>query len=160
MDAQVVYYALLFHDAAFHEDPADLGFASKEDYSAHLATTELAKRGVATQVIEKVVKAIDSTRRDGSFKTTEQKAVRAADLAALAAGYDEFRGNTEQLRKEHALLTGELLPWPQWVDKAYEVVRFYLDQEIRLTSYFSDQHGESVFHTKVRENLVKLKADR
>ena len=58
------------------------------------------------------------------------------------------------------LLTGESIPWPQWVDLAYDVVRFYLDQEIRLTSYFSNQHGDSVFHNKVRENLAKLKADR
>ncbi len=160
VDAQVVYYALVFHDAGFHQDPTQFGCATKEDYSAKLAGKVLAERGVAPRVIEKVAKAIDSTRRDAPFKTTEQKAVRAADLAGLAADYKVFRGNTERLRQEHALLTGESIPWPQWVDMAYQVVRFYLDQEIRLTSYFSNQDGKSDFHTKVRQNLAKLKAER
>ena len=33
----IVYYALLFHDAGYQEDHTCKGFTSKEGYSAHLA---------------------------------------------------------------------------------------------------------------------------
>jgi hypothetical protein len=37
INGEVVYYALLFHDAGYHENHASMGFTSKEVYSAHLA---------------------------------------------------------------------------------------------------------------------------
>ena len=35
VDEEAVYYAILLHDAGFHEDHEARGFPSKEAYSAH-----------------------------------------------------------------------------------------------------------------------------
>jgi HD superfamily phosphodiesterase len=37
IDSEVLYYALLCHDAGYHEDHINKGFTTKEKYSAHLA---------------------------------------------------------------------------------------------------------------------------
>lgn len=156
VDAQVVYYALLFHDAGFLDDHHALGFATKEAYAADLAAVHLAGRGVARNTIEKVVAAILSTHKDASFITAEQKAVRAADLSGLAADYDRFVRNSANLKAEYERFNGKRLEWPKWVDNVSATIRFYLSQEIRLTTYFSDGDGRSRFHNAVRANLDRL----
>jgi predicted metal-dependent HD superfamily phosphohydrolase len=156
VDAQVVYYALLLHDAGFHEDHDTLGYESKEAYSAQLAADLLNQHGVYDKTIEKVSAAILSTHRDGKFFSAEQKAVRAADLSGLAGDYETFRNNSKNLKSEYELLSGKSLTWGEWIDKAAETIRFYLSQEIRLTSYFSNENGESAFHLAVRRNLDQL----
>ncbi|MGE0387824.1 MAG: hypothetical protein AB7Q97_24115 [Gammaproteobacteria bacterium] len=159
IDEQVVYYGLLFHDAGYHEDHLARGFPTKEALSAHLAATALAARGVPQRTIGKVERAILATYLYGTFKTPEEKAVRAADLAGLAYDFPRFRNNSENLRLEHNLLTGKHLSWVEWVPKVIEVLRFYLSQEIRLTSYFSDTNGESVFHQRARSNVERIRAE-
>lgn len=156
IDPDVVYYALLFHDAGYHENHRLRGFESKEAYSAHLAARALAARDVDSRVVRKVQAAILSTRRDGSFRTAEQKAVRAADLAALAADYPTFKENTERLWAEYRLLSGESIAWGEYVQKAAAVIRFYLTQEVRLTSFFAGPDGRSDFHRRTRANLERL----
>lgn len=159
IDGQVVYYALLFHDAGYIEDHQRKGFKSKEAYSAQLAAQALRSCGVRESVIHKVEKAINSTRRDAPFVSAEEKAVRAADLSGLAADYEDFVADAEKLRQEHALMTGEEIPWAKWKRKVAETIRFYLTQEIHLTSYYSDAQGRSIFHNRVKENLRRLLAE-
>lgn len=159
VDPGVVYYALLYHDAGFLDDHHALGFGTKEAYAADLAAASLARRGVARNTVDKVVAAILSTHKDASFVTAEQKAVRAADLSGLAADYERFRTNSENLKSEYELFHNKRLDWPQWVDNAGATIRFYLSQEIRLTAYFSDGEGPSRFHNAVRANLDRLIAE-
>ena len=159
VDTRVVYYAVLFHDAGFRDDHHALGFESKEAYSADLATVRLRQRGVAGKICDKVADAVLSTRIDAGFVTTEQKAVRAADLSGLAAGYEVFRENSANLKSEYELFHCAKLKWPEWVDSARKTINFYLSQEIRLTSYFSNAEGESAFHKAVRRNLERLVAE-
>jgi predicted metal-dependent HD superfamily phosphohydrolase len=156
VDGQVVYLALLFHDAAYHENHEQLGFESKERYSADLAVECLLRRGMLSKTAAKVAESILSTHRNASFITAEQKTVRAADLSGLAAEYAIFRANTEALRQERELFSGKPVSWDDWVIEAVETIRFYLSQEIRLTSYFINEHGESAFHQAVRKNLERL----
>lgn len=159
IDAAVVYYALLFHDAGYHQDHLHLGFPSKEAYSAELAAQALQDRGIARSTITRVRAAILSTRRSASFRTAEQKAVRAADLAALAADYPVFLDNTRRLWEEYQMLSGQHPSWQQWVEGAMNVIRYYLSQEIRLTSYFTADDGSSEFHRRVRANLDRLRRE-
>lgn len=159
VDHEVVYYALLFHDAGFRENHVALGFATKEAYSADLATLQLGARDVLRRTIDKVVAAILSTHKEASFVTVEQKTVRAADLSGLAADYDTFVKNSADLKTEHEMFNSTILTWREWVNHTSGTIRFYLSQEIRLTSYFVNEMGESAFHQAVRMNLERLVAE-
>jgi predicted metal-dependent HD superfamily phosphohydrolase len=100
INREVVYCALLFHDAGYHEDHIGKGFTSKEEYSAHLAVQCLRAEAIPEDTIKRVVAAILSTERDAQFTSNEEKAVRAADLAGLASDYKTFRSDVEKLRQE------------------------------------------------------------
>jgi predicted metal-dependent HD superfamily phosphohydrolase len=160
IEADVVYYALLFHDAGYQDDHKSKGFESKEAYSAWLAAKALKQHGISQSTVRKVVDAIKATHRDAKFTTTEQKAVRAADLAELAADYDTFRANTENLKSEYEMQAGRTLTWEEWVDRAADVIRYFLAQEIRLTSQYANDKGESVFHKRVHHNLERLRQEK
>ena len=156
LDPRVVYFALLFHDAGYHEDHRELGFDSKESYSAHLAVTELGKRSVSREILDQVDKAIMSTHHDGSFVTAEQRAVRAADLSGLAAPYRVFLVNTLNLKREYELLHETTQSWDEWRHQAAATIERYLSQDIPLTSYFLNKDGNSAFCDAVRKNLQQL----
>jgi len=160
IDAEVVLLALLFHDAGYRQDHEARGFATKEAYAAQLAADALGAHGYRPAVIGKVRAAILSTHRDAEFRTAEQKAVRAADLAGLAADYRVFRANTVLLHEESQLLSGRRSSWAEWIESVTQVLRFYLRQEIRLTSYFWDEQGRSVFHRRAAANLARLRRER
>ncbi len=159
IEAEVVYYALLFHDAGYQHDHLARGFATKERYSAALAEPILRRHGVNTAQLEKTVAAILATERDAVCVSAEQKAVRAADLSGLAADYPRFVQSSMRLKREHELLYQRSLSWADWQTNSAEVLGHYLTQEIRLTSYFHDGSGESSFHKAVRANLNRLLAE-
>ena len=66
LDEKVVYYALIFHDAGYHEDHLALGFETKEAYSAHLSEHALRDYGVDEETINKVKIAILATHVDAN----------------------------------------------------------------------------------------------
>ncbi|MGQ0658666.1 MAG: hypothetical protein ACT4NU_11340 [Chromatiales bacterium] len=160
IDERVVYYALLFHDAGYHEDHVAMGHATKEDYSAALAAAVLRERGAPDDTIKEVVAAILATHRDAVFVTTEQKAVRAADLAGLAANYERFRTNSENLKTEWELLHKRSISWCEWISRATGVIEFVLTQDIRLTQHYADPLGGSAFHNRTRANLERLRREK
>ncbi len=159
IDPAVIYYALLFHDAGYHEDHWALGHRSKEAYSAALAAEVLPEFGVNAARIQKTREAILATERDARFVSADQKVVRAADLSGMAAPYDEFLVKSLNLRREFELLHGAPMSWSAWQENSREVIGFYLTQEIRLTGYFYNESGESAFHSAVRSNLERLLAE-
>ncbi len=159
VDGDVVMLAALFHDAGFHDDHGRLGFASKEAYSAELARRELRKYGATPQIVEQVCDAILSTHCDGVCRNNESKAVRAADLAGLAADYKVFKRNTVRLKQEHELLSETHSQWLEWRDAAIARVSLFLRQDLNLTRDYFDAEGHSVFHRRTRENLRRLQAD-
>lgn len=159
VDESVVYYALLFHDAGYHEDHFEKGFDSKEEYSAYLADSVLAKRGFNKELINKVKAAIMSTRSGGNCFSIEDKVVRAADLWGLAADYDVFKENTIRLKKEHEMMTGEQISWGKWKEMAINTVELFLEEEMDITSDYFDGDGNSKFHKDARKNLKTLKSD-
>ena len=160
IDSNVVYFALLFHDAGYHEDHIVHGYENKELYSVALASPILNDHGVPPGLVKKVGKAILATERNAHFVSADHKAVRAADLAGLAATYDQFLQSSLKLKREFEVLHQKQISWPSWQTVSQDVVGFYLSQEIRLTSYFHDENGESAFHKAVRENLARLMNER
>jgi predicted metal-dependent HD superfamily phosphohydrolase len=156
INAEVVYYALLFHDAGYHENHINKGFTTKEEYSVHLAVQCLRAEAIPEDTIERVVAAILSTQRDAKFTSNEEKAVRAADLAGLAGDYKTFRSNAEKLRQEEETLTGCKMAWDEWKTCVKETIEFYLNQEIRLTRSDACADHAASFHTRAKQNLSRL----
>jgi predicted metal-dependent HD superfamily phosphohydrolase len=156
IDSEVVYYALLFHDAGYHENHISKGFTSKEEYSAHLAVQCLRAEAIPEDIIKRVVAAILSTQRDTQFTSNEEKAVRAADLAGLASDYKTFRSNVEKLHQECEMLTGRKVAWDEWKTSVKETIRFYLSQEIRLTQPDSCVDNVAIFYAQANQNLSRL----
>ena len=136
-----------------------MGYATKEALSAHIAREVLGKKPQPPELINRVEKAILCTIRDASCVTTEEHAVRAADLSGLAAEYSVFRRNTELLKLEYEMLFGQPVNWEEWKKRATNIIELYLTQELRLTRYFSGQPGQSPFHKKVKQNLLQLNAE-
>lgn len=150
INAEVVYYALLFHDAGYHENHIDKGYTSKEEYSAHLADQCLRAEAVSEDTIKRVVASILSTQRDAKFTSNEEKAVRAADLAGLASDYKTFRSNVEKLRQEGEMLSGRKMAWDEWKTSVKETISFYLSQGSSLFQ------PDALFYAKANQNLSRL----
>jgi len=156
---KVVYYALLFHDAGFVEDHVKKGFNSKEAYSASIARNCLTSSGVSEPIIAEVEIAILGTQKQARPSTTETKAVRAADLAQLAADYPTFKKNAISLRAESERFSGQKITWVEWREKVREELEYYLAQNLYLTEDpYSDPESHE-FHVRARSNLKKLLED-
>lgn len=156
VDALVVYYALLLHDAGYHESHLALGYASKEAYSAALARRVLGNRGVPEALIPRVEQAIMATLRDGQCGCAEDAVVRMADLSGIGADYAEFLRNTINIRAEAALMTGNsLTPWAEWCAGTQKVLGGYLAGEVNLTADF-DRTRPGNFFERGQANLDRL----
>jgi len=159
IDAQVVYFASLFHDAGYHEDHLARGFASKEAHSAQLAGECLRREGIDEDVIARVRDAILSTHCDAHCGSNEAKAVRAADLAGLAAPYEDFKQTAIKLKDEHQKLAGTELSWDEWTAMAGARLELFLREDMCLSNDDYDGSGQSIFHRKARENIRRLLSD-
>ena len=159
IDEEVVYYAILFHDAGFREDHVARGFDSKEAYSAELAVRELTGNGLDSDKVQKVKDAILATHIDAKCVSNEDIAVRAADLSGMADDYRVFKQNTVNLKNELKLMSGKNLTWGEWKDLAAEIIEKFLRQELKLTSDYYNEQGESIFHVNTRNNIQKLMLD-
>ena len=156
---EAVYYAILLHDAGFHEDHEARGFPSKEAYSAHLADRLLAELGVDGAVTARGRKAILSTHVEASCVTNEDKLVRLADLWGLAADYDQFKLDTVNLKRESEMLGGCQIGWDEWKAMARDRINQYLLEDMALLSDYYDEAGNSVFHARARDNISMLMSD-
>lgn len=151
----VVYYALLFHDAGYHQSHEPLGFPTKEAYSAHLARMTLAARGINPDIITAVECCILATMRDGQCRCVEDAVVRMADLSGIGADYSVFLTNTIALWDEVALMYGNRAEWSDWRGRTCEVLAPYLSERISLTREFRQDESDG-FYARARENLRRL----
>lgn len=157
LDDDVVYLALLLHDAGFIEDHAALGFDSKEAYSADLAEGLLNRYGYDAEVINKVKQAIASTHCDGHCSSNEDKAVKGADLSGLADSYHVFLDNAIKLKKEYEMFNGHVLDWQTWKDMAIDRLQLFLVDDMEMTGEEYDEQGESLFRRAVIENIDRFR---
>ena len=156
VNSDLIRYALLFHDAGYHEDHKKAGFNSKEEYSAYLAGNALKAVGLSGETIESVKRCIISTHKNREFNFLEEKIVRAADLTGLACDYEKFKENAIKLKEETELITGAKMSWDEWKKSVAEIIGFYLNQDIRLTECYKDEDGGSRFHRRTKENLDRF----
>lgn len=159
IDEAVVYYAILFHDAGFIENHISKGFDSKEAYSADIAEKTLQTNGIDPDTVQKVKQAIMATHVDALCLSNEDRLVRAADLAGLAADYKIFKQNTVDLKNELAMMNGKTISWDQWKQIAADRIELFLREELYLTSDYYNDQGESKFHQNTRDNVKRLLQD-
>ena len=67
-----------------------------------------------------------------------------------------FLNNTKKLKQEHEFFSEKKVSWQKWKEKVKEIIEFYLSQNIKLTSKYADEHENSIFHKKARENLERF----
>ena len=159
LDKNIVYLAILFHDAGYFEDHERLGFETKEKYSANLAESVLLREDYPQLEIEAVKNAIISTEKNATFETAEQQAVRAADLFGMAASYDVFLLNNIKLKKEHEYLSKSIISWDAWKKVSIDVVKDFVTQDIPLIDYFKKSESGSQFSIAVEKNLDQFAAE-
>jgi hypothetical protein len=160
LDENVVYYALLFHDAGYHEDHRAKGYETKEAYSANLAQQALRDYGIDEETIKKVESAILCTHMDARCQSNEDKAVRASDLSGFTAEYGIFKLNSVRLWEEQELMHGKSIDWDDWILGVKDTLELFLREELELTSDYYNKGGNSVFHIQTRENIETLLADK
>ncbi len=153
---EIVYLAILFHDAGYSEDHTHLGFETKEKYSANLAESVLVTENYPPTEIRLVKEAIVSTERNATFPTAEQQAVRAADLFGMAASYEVFLLNSVKLKKEHEYLSKSKLSWDAWKKASIDVVKDFITHDIPLIGYFKKSDNSSKFSIAVEKNLNRF----
>lgn len=159
VDGTVVLAATLGHDAGYRTDPATVGCRTREEYAAQLTAGVLLAAGWAAGRVDAVTAAILATHAAAAPSSTEEKVVRAADLAELAADYDRFAVNSELLSAEAELLSGSPISAAQWRNGAIRVLCGYLSEDIRITAAHDDADGVSRFHRAALANLHRYVQD-
>ena len=159
VDELIVILAALFHDAGYHDNHEEQGFASKEEYSADIAERELNNLNHDQELIMLVKECIIATHRNKLFETVEQKVLRAADLSGLAGPYEEFVANNKLLKQEQEHLQDRQIDNDEWKEVVKNLIEFYLSQDIQLTPEHNDEDGVSIFHQRAQENLNRFLAE-
>ncbi len=157
LDENVVYLALLFHDAGFIEDHVAMGFNSKEAYSARIAERILDEHDYEEEFIRKVSQAIIKTHCDERCDTNEDRAVKRADLSGLADSYQVFLDNAILLKQEYELLHGRKISWDDWKTQAIDRLLLFLSDTLELTDEEFDGNGESLFQRAVTANIERFR---
>ncbi len=159
-DWEVIFYAILFHDAGYIENHRALGFETKEAYAAYLAEKHLKEFEFPQEKIKRVISCIRATDRKGSFDGLEEKIVRAADLAGLADPYEKFFQKSERLLMEHVRLHKDRPTQIQWKEMVALNLMYYLRQHIQLTGDYYNSAGDSDWHKRVDDNLNQFLRER
>ena len=157
VDEHVVYYALLFHDAGFRDDHTELGFDTKEAYSAALAEKSLAEQDIEAETIAAVKQAILCTHFSYPCQNNNDKAVKSSDLSGLAEDYDFFKTNAVHLMQEYEIMTGRKTSWNEWKQGAADKLRLYLSEDFSLTS---DNAGNRRFTDLAESNIKRMLQDQ
>jgi hypothetical protein len=89
----------------------------------------------------------------------EDRVVRQADLAGMAASYECFRSDTVNLKREREFLKGETLTWREWKRQAEETITLFLREDMGLTSDDYDSDGIPLFEKRVRQNIETMLKD-
>ncbi len=98
--------AALFHDAGYAKDHKELGFKTKEEYSAKLMLEHADRYGLSSSEGVIANKAILATQLGHKPETVEDKILVRSDLDNVAGDYEGFLHKTNLLRKEAKQLDG------------------------------------------------------
>ena len=156
INREIVYCALLFHDAGYIEDHTALQFENKESYAASIAKQILAEHNMPKRQIEKVCAAILCTEKFAYCHTKEESIVRGADIAAMAAPYPEFLRMSVKIKQEQELFSKSTITWAHWVSGSAEILSHYLEESITLGRIFAPLGGSTLFKSSLQRNIRLL----
>lgn len=136
VNQDVIYYALLFHDAGFKESHEAQGYKTKEAYSAAIAERELAAAGVEAETVAQVVQAILATHINAECHSIEDQIVRLADIGNVGGDYKTFMIENRKAKAEHEQMTGRTIDWIQWRQHTASVLSHFLNPVTELNEAF------------------------
>ena len=114
VNRDVVQVAAFWHDAGYIENHLQLGFQTKEQYSAHLADEFLKTHGTNDIFRRAVHNTILATTDGVSRQTVEELLIHRSDIANIGGLYEEFREHTINLWNENDVLGKPHIPWDKW----------------------------------------------
>lgn len=132
-DPAVVQAALLYHDAGYTLSPLHRAARTREQVAAQLAEDDLVRLGWPRDARAAVTAAILATEHHAEperFDRHEQRIVRAADVANLAAPYSVFVQDSENVRSEVETLTGTPIGDRDWRVRTLDTLGAYLCQDL------------------------------
>ena len=156
LDLDVIDAAWRAHDAGYANDPATLGFKSREHMHATIAYRSLRLKGVEELFARRVERAIACTNVFETPITNEDKAIRAADMHNLAQDYPQMRDNSLRLYEEMRNTTDAALSVPDFVRSSVKYLGLYMLPYLRLTSAAADDAGRSEWHIRAFDNVLRL----
>lgn len=156
LDVDVVDAAWWGHDADFANDPAILGFKSREHMHATIVYRTLRTKGASEEFARRAERAVACTNVFETPVTNEDKAVRAIDMHNVALEYALMRDNTLRLYEEMRNTVNSTLSVPEFVRTSVKYLGLYMLPFLQLTNAAIDSEGRSEWHKKTFGNVLRL----
>lgn len=118
-----LHIAAAWHDAGFHEDHVEKGFATKEHYSAHLLEEYIADKPVDFAMRFLMTEAILGTIHGFERHTLDTLALHRADVANIGGPYDEFYKISTALWRENIQFIGTDISWDDFIHNSEGYIR-------------------------------------
>ncbi len=158
VNSTVVDAAVLGHDAFVHLNPEPLKLLSKETVAGVFSGMILQLLGASDDTVSRVVAAIQATNKQTTPKTLEEKIVRYADIASVAASHDRFLIASQQLYRESLNGGHQAMTYEQFFTwQVQHVLADYLTDPMELIPPISDTLGRSLWHAGALENIARTK---
>lgn len=155
--------AAAWHDAGYHENHRTLGFATKEQYSAHLLNKFLEDKPIGDFDREIMERAILATwHGHETLRTPTELILHRADIANIGGSTDEFLENSVAVWRE-TVNNEDRRPWATFVEDTAQFVAFTIEEHDReATKHMLSLSDTTIdvadrpFVESARRNLARL----
>lgn len=148
---------LAWGNAGFHEDHVGRGFETKEQYSAYLSRVYLESVRAPEEFIVRIEAGILATQHGVERSTDLELLAHRAGISDIGDTFQRFVMCNLKLRREHETLTGEKVPWDEWVARTQVCVDFLVEESQRELEQLGESRGAFMsFDTRARENMARL----
>jgi predicted metal-dependent HD superfamily phosphohydrolase len=145
-EAQVLSFAVIYHDAIYDVEHHEAGMASNEECSAEKARQDIARLGLPERLGKRVGELISHTEHTSPTEDPTAQILVDLDLGILGSSPDDFDRYERQIRKEYAWVPEEIFK-----TKRSLILRKFLD---RLAIYSTKQFQDK-YEAQARENLKR-----
>ncbi len=139
---------IIFDSATGRQRPA----RTKEEVAAWFVRRYLELDGLPVAAIHAICDAIMATQVGWPIGAIEGRILAAADIAGMAAPYDDFRRDWELLRRESEMISGPCST-AVYAHRAITIIGRYCARRLCLTDRYFDRDGLSAWHRAVTANV-------